>query len=300
MPRPYDRLFKLASEADPRGLLHVAGIVGIDDDAKVMPIERELVQKTLVVDQAFRIESAAGVRIALTEAQTYWKWEVPQRLLDYAMALVFRYGFPVDVVLIMLAERHAPQTLPEEIVKSLGGLEVTLRYRIVRMWEIDGRSVLKMNRPEILPLVSMMAGDESMVVDAGVALQASGGMVGDLLTLAGLRYDIDALERIRGSIRMIIREEILRESVYLDIVRDEAEAKGIEKGKAEGIEKGKAEGAAEMLRQFIEMRFPSLSTMPELQLLANPQSMKRLMAELMKSADEQAARDLIRSAYRQL
>ena len=155
MPGPYDRLFKTLAEDDPRGLLHLFGSLPLDADAEIQVIDRELNLPTLSVDHVYRVRTGQKEWLAHYEVQTHYESDVPERLAWYGQSLVLKFKIPIETVLILLVERYTPKTVPTGYELDLGSIQIRLRYRVVRLWEIDPGAILEAGRPSLLPWVTL-------------------------------------------------------------------------------------------------------------------------------------------------
>lgn len=152
---------------------------------------------------------------------------------------------------------------------SSDGYEYTLRYKVIRLIDIDGQSILDMQNPGMLPFTPLMKPPAGMDIDQWVqeCINAVSSASVDQHTQADL---FCALSLFGGIVhdallfKQRIREELMQESKFYQLLRDEFLAKGKEQGMAQGLEqgleRGLEQGAREtMLRNILtllEAKFP--------------------------------------------
>ena len=60
-PKASDSAFKSLSDADPRGLLDIFGVLPHGMDAEVEPLPRDIAARPLVIDSGYFVRPAKGV-----------------------------------------------------------------------------------------------------------------------------------------------------------------------------------------------------------------------------------------------
>jgi predicted transposase YdaD len=251
--KSYDRLFKDLAVEDPRGLLDLFGIVPLSDSSVEVDIApRDVSPPVLQVDNLYRVRSPEREWLVHFEFQTRYRVDLPDRMVRYAASLHLRYGMPVQCVLVLLAERFTPLQIPTRHSIQTESLTISLDYRVVRLWEIDGVGALALNRPRLYPLMPLLrASQEHLIVTAERIAREPDyeERAVEFLTLAGLRYDdkerLRLLERVMSG---IFTKENLRDSIYYQ----------------ELVEEGREEEARELIREVIASRFPGEQPSPEL------------------------------------
>ena len=121
---------------------------------------------------------------------------------------------------------------------SSHGYEYTLRYKVIRLIDIDGQSVLEMQAPGLLPFTPLMKPPPGMqieewvqtcvdaVVETSVDQQARGDLLCAISLFGGIVYDARLF-------RQLIPEALMQESKYYQLLREEFIAQGIEQGTRE-------------------------------------------------------------------
>ncbi len=148
---------------------------------------------------------------------------------------------------------------------SSDGYEYTLRYKVIRLIEIDGQKVLKMQNPGLLPFTPLMKPPAGMEIDQWVqeCVNAVSSASVDQHTQADL---FCALSLFGGIVhdailfRQRIRKAFMQESKFYQLLRDEfiAEGKtqGLEEGKAQGLEQGSRETMLNNILTLLKSKFP--------------------------------------------
>jgi len=300
MSKPYDQLFKSLAEGDPRGLLHLFGTLPLDAPAEIEVIDRELTLPALSVDHVCRIRTPEREWLAHYEAQTHYRSDVPERLLWYATALGMKFRLPVETTLILLAERYAPAALPPAGHVELADLEVFLRYRVMRLWELDPQVVTATGRRHLLPWVTLMAASEETLRSVAAQIADSGDdtLATQFVILGGLRYDREELANMLGRVTtMLLTPEIIEDSSFYQMVLEKGiekgVEKGIEKGIEQGVEQGRLEEAGRLLHLILTTRFPGLETLLDPGAFTEAARLESLIAEIVAAPNREAVRAAI-------
>lgn len=305
MGRPFDSIFKSLAEEDPRALLYLVGMLPLNTDAQVESLPREFNSLDLVIDHAYQVTDRRGKRVVHFEAQAYYRHNVPHRIGRYAAALAITYELPVTPVLVLLSERGAPATIPDRHTMKQGNLIMKVRYRVVKLWDLDANVVLKSGPQHLLPWVTLMRTSPDQLGQALEAIRAAGDrkLAGQAMTLAGLRYTKGSLESINllERVQKMLTEEIIKESAFYQDTLEEGIAKGIKRGIEQGLERGKAQGLAEgrmgearaMIRRLLARRFPGLGPAPQLDQIQEAELLEDLFDQLLATANDKSASALL-------
>ncbi len=296
MPKAYDSLFKALADEDPRGLLFLFGGLPLEVPAKVSALPREVGLPTLQVDHVYQVQAQGRQWLAHFEAQTHYKPDLPERLVWYGTALTLRYRSPVQTTLVLLVERNAPAEVPQRHTVRVGELEITLGYRVVKLWKLEARVALESGDLRLLPWVSLMRASEAEIAGALGRIQETGDRVlaAQAYLLAGLRYTKGSPESVRWleRVRDMLSDDWIRESASFQMILDEGFEKGIEKG----IEKGRVEEARKTLSLILALRFPALVSLVEMEKLADAGRLEDLLKQVVMASDEDTARQAILGA----
>ncbi len=137
---------------------------------------------------------------------------------------------------------------------SSDGYEYTLRYKVIRLIDIDGQTILDMQAPGLLPFTPLMKPPAGMDIDQWVqeCIDAVSSASVDQHTQADL---FCALSLFGGIVhdallfKQKIREALMQESKFYQLLRDEFIAEGKEQGMAQGMAQGLEQGMAQGLEQ---------------------------------------------------
>ncbi len=288
MAKPYDRLFKSLAEDDPRGLLHLFGGLPLEAPAEVTILDRELGLPVLSVDHLYRVRTEASEWLVHLEAQTHYRADVPDRLCRYGVSLALKYGLPIETVLVMLVESNTPAEVQEAHRMEFGSVSIASKYRVVRLWELDGEAVFAAGRQRLLPWVILMRSSSALLrrVARAIVDLSNIELAAQFRVLGGLRYDKDDVADLLGRAGFMLSEEIIKESsFYRDIL-----AEGIAKGRDEGLAEGRAEEARRSVAQVAAIRFPDVAISGEHLARLSVEELETLLERLLKAEDSAAAR----------
>lgn len=290
---PYDDAFKHLAEQDPESLLILVGALSPDQSARVKIISRELRPAKRIVDQAYLVTTSGETRIAHLEAQTRYDPAMPERMLDYALMLWLAHDrrLAVDSFVLLLTREGLPRQAPERMTAKAGSLSVTVRYHLIRLWEIDARSSLALNRDQLLPFVPLMKGGvrelrESAHRVARLEDRHQRDILAlNLLTLGSLRYNRDAIEEAFTGDDMII--ELVKDTPYYRYMVDEERKKALK----EGEEEGSLRVARRFLLRLAEKRFPGVDIKKEVGRIRNLSALEQLCLDIYDMKTEKALRE---------
>jgi predicted transposase/invertase (TIGR01784 family) len=163
---------------------------------------------------------------------------LPLRVLDYSVRLKRKYRCSVVQIIIFLQKTSNKIAFTEEYRD-----ETTIhQYRVIRLWEQDPTVFL--NNPALLPFAPLTKSDSPPDLLAQVAQKVNQiedpeqrqNLASCTGILPGLRFE-------ENLIRSLLREDIMKESVfYQSILRE---------GKEEGIKEGKKEGSKEEAKKLV-------------------------------------------------
>ncbi|MEO7142444.1 MAG: hypothetical protein ABI165_02975 [Bryobacteraceae bacterium] len=314
MAKSYDRLFKSLAEDDPRGVLHVFGSLPLEAAAEVEPLDRELGLPVLAVDHLYRVRSGKREWLAHYEVQTHYETDVPARLCRYGASLALKFQLPIETVLVMLVERHAPASITNRHRMKLGAVTIETKFRVVRMWHLDGEAVAAAGRPKLLPWVTLMRHSADLLrrVAAEIMSLRDRELAAQFRLLGGLRYHRGEIADMLGGIGAMYSEAMIKESDFYQEILEEGlakgQAEGLAKGEAEGLAKGEAKGEAKGLAkgrveatrrlaaQVIAARFPELKVSVEQLAGLDADAVEALLGRILKTDDIETARREIDAA----
>lgn len=313
MAQPWDRNYKLFGQTDLRGLLCVFGGIPLDADIAIEAIPKELILPGLLIaDDAYLIREGEHRGVLHLEAELRWHKGIPRDMGRYAQALDLRLELPVRSILVLLTRPSAPDPVPDSYEFQRGAMQFRFDYEPVKLWEMDGARIVDMERPRLMPWALLMDIPRDKVRKAGEIVEATmdrelGAQFVTFGTL-GKRYDrVELLEMLGRLQPMLLRDEILEQSGFVQHFQKKAFERGVEEGREQGreqgleqgleagLEKGRADGQGEearrMLRLILSQRFPGLEDSSAIDRLQDPAMIERLVARIVvvENRDEAAA-----------
>ena len=237
--------------------------------------------KTRHADSTWEISIDEEEGISHVEVQTHnSRVPMPFRVAGYHGFLIAEHQKPVYSTVIYLhakAGRNDPGGYGYE---WHGKPCYLLTYRVVRLIELDGPSVLELQAPGLMPFTPLMRPPDGMsaerwlkaCIDATSSLSVSRAHRHDLLALLSIFGQLSYDESL---IMASVKEDMVNESLvfqrYAARYAEEAikpaveEARtqafeqgmeqGMEQGRSQGLEQGRGQGAIEMLLGLLETRF---------------------------------------------
>ena len=229
--------------------------------------------KTRHADSTWEISVDGEEGISHVEVQTHNSPEpMPFRVAGYHGFLVGEHKKPVYSTVIYLhanAGRNDPGGYGYE---WHGQPCYLLTYRVVRLIELDGPSVLELQAPGLMPFAPLMRPPDGMsaerwlkeCIDATASLSVSVVHRHDLLALLSIFGKLGYDESL---IMKSVKEDMVNESlVFQRYAKPAVEAararafeegmeQGMEQGRGQGLEQGRGQGAVEMLLGLLETRF---------------------------------------------
>lgn len=255
-------------------------------------------------DSTMRMLINGEEAIAHTEVQLHDSREEMQfRMAGYCGYLVSTHKLPVYCTVIYLHPR-AGRRDPGGYTCQFGDAHhFSMRYKVLRLREVEGESVLAAQEPALLPLTPLMKPPAGMdaeawlqaCVRATAAAPVPGALVADLMALLGVfgnaGYSSEQLNRF-------IRRDIVEHSTYLQsffaereslfaereaALREEANqrvAEAVEQARqqaiARGFEQGERRGAIDALMALLASRFNPVAVQALLPTFENVKELERL------------------------
>ena len=180
---------------------------------------------------------------------------MPRRMAGYIGRAIEHHGLPIYSNVIYLRP-NAGTTDPGHYIQEHLGYEIVIRYRVIRLIEIEGQRVLESGQSGLIPFTPLMKPPEGVASDAWlrqcihtarthrIARSPKADYLAGMVALSELVYDPETVSDI------IFKEgimDILRESSLIQYFKQE----GIE----QGIEQGGRQRAIEDLLEVLEIRF---------------------------------------------
>ena len=280
--KPYDDAFKLLAEGDAEALLLLLGEIKLGEPVEITPLHSELRISTKLPDQAYKVVTASGARIVHIEAQSSYDHLMPERMADYGAREWMKYRLPVTCYVLLLTDRQLPRNPVTTGRIDAGDVQITVRFRLVRLSQISAAQMLKTQREHLLPFVPLMQGGQKELIAGARALrkvkQESKQLELGLYfsVLGGLRYNpADLLDLVWRESMIPLR--VLKESPTYEFL--------INEGKDQWKEEGKIEGLSNMLRLLIAKRFPKLNVKAKIKRIYNPALLELISLEVVDMTD---------------
>ena len=248
------------------------------DDIEVIDVI-ETEQPTV---RARRSDSFIRVRIDGEEALVHNEFQttdstnppMERRMAGYIGHAIEHHGLPIYSNVIYLRP-NAGQNDPGYYVQELPGYEIVIRYRVIRLIEIEGQRVLESGHSGLIPFTPLMKPPEGMASGAWlhrcihtartrpIARSPKADYLAGMVALSELVYDSETISVIifKEGIMDILRESSLFQSLTQQS-RKEAREEGIEEGIEQGIEQGERRSTIEAILEVLEIRFDMPETHP--------------------------------------
>lgn len=218
MPKPFDAATKFLVEAAPEEWVRFLGL----PPGETRIVDTDISTVSAAADRALFVEAGVPYGIQI-EFQGNGAPTFETRLLQYRTALRLRWGVPFTSVAVLLrpfTDHKRLQGRHSEPGPD-GKIEVSFRYRVVRVWLIPVEELLE-GPLALLPLAPVSKVRHSALpklmqrLEARLVQEASPLLADDLRTatyvLMGLRYPKEFIE-------MILSQNILEQSTtYQDII----------------------------------------------------------------------------------
>jgi len=211
----------------------------------ILPImERE-------ADAIFRVRVKEEVFILHLEFEYEYKPEFEVRMFEYLSRIYIREKLPVYSVAIFLKKRKKP--IPEEIKIEIFGEEfLRFRYKVMKLWEIDGKEILDNKKIELYPFLPLMKlkEPEQAITKASEGIleieeeEKKEDYLAILSVMTGMYFP-------KLAEKLLERRDLMIKSVVYDII------------KKEGIEEGKENAKIEYILSVLETRFGIVPTKVE-------------------------------------
>ena len=252
----YDTVSKVLIHQNPEDWLRFS--LGIPEAEVIEVLETEQpTVKSNRADSFIRANVHGKEVIVHLEMQTHDSREVPMpyRMAGYAGRGIESFQLPVYSHVIYLHPR-AGRTDPGEYVQEIPDYEIRVRYKVIRLYDLEGSPFLEGGMKGLIPFTPLMRPPEDMepkewirqCVEAADSVPqddiAKADYLADLAILGGLVFDYP-------TIRETIMETIMQESSVIQHFLQ----KGIEQGIEQGIERGTRESLIEGILENLEVRF---------------------------------------------
>ncbi len=213
--------------------------------------------KTHQNDSTLKVQLPNETAIFHTEVQTddsrkpMWS-----RLAGYNGFLIQQHEMPVYCNVLYLHPNAGKNDKGYYAYKGMG-YEYTLRYKVIRLIQIEGEAILEKQVPGLLPLTPLMKPPER--TDSIRWLERCVDAIASVSTDQNTREILFAALGVFGSLvyapQLILQrlpEGIMQESPFIQYCLEEFSAEGKQKAYKEGREQGMKEGMKEGMEQGME------------------------------------------------
>ena len=290
----YDPVPKYLLQGRPEDVLHF--MLGHANFEVIAVLETE--QPTVEVrrtDSLIRVRIDGQDVLVHCEFQTGDSTAVPmdRRMARYIGYLIERYGLPVLAFVIYLRP-NAGRRDKGYYNQALPGHEMLVKYKVIRLSELDGQSVIESGHAGVLPFAPLMKppsdvsseawlracfqATEALALDTSTKLDIQAGMG----ILSGLSHRLDTVRRIMSQEGFM--DAIMRESSFAQYLKEQ----GIEQGMERGIEQGERESTIANVLDVLEIRFDAAAAgqfADRIRSIADLQHLKRLLRSAVQVDD---------------
>lgn len=243
----------------------------------------QITLKTHHTDSTLKVQFPDEVAILHNEVQTHDSREPMQfRFAGYGGFLIREYQMSVYCSVLYLHPR-AGLNDPGFYAYRRYGCEYRHQYRVVRLIEIEGQSILELQEPGLLPLTPLMKPPSEMsavrwlekcvetTAISGVGSEDVRLLLAALGIFGSLIYDKQLIEER-------LPEGIMQESPFFQEYVQQAEARGLERG----LERGRRTGAIDAILTLLSDRFQPEAVQalkPRLETIEDLERLKALLRE---------------------
>jgi hypothetical protein len=212
--------------------------------------------------------------------------EMVRRNVGYLGRCYERYGLPIFSHVIYLRP-DAGRTDPGGYVQDIRGYRFIVEYKVIRLIEVEGASVLASRQPGLMPFCPLMQPPVGMdalqwihqCVETTKSLSVDtpirNNLLLDLWVMGGLVHEPQA-------IATLFPEDIMQESSVYQYIIEKGRAEGIEQGIEQGKQLGARESTIEDILLLLDTRFKTNTTQvlkPALEAIDDLQRLKNLLRE---------------------
>lgn len=268
----------------------------LPDAQVVQEQKREIERENLYADLVYLVQYKGKARILNLELQSGPDNDMPKRLLLYNVELYFAHKLPVLSVVLYLFETRVP-TSPFQEDEDEDSL--TFHYRVITLWTIDAQEIVEKH---IISMYALLPGMRN--ANATLLIQA--------LREMEKHYPRREFARHARRFRTILRRsttvskqdkqtvEVHMDYEYDSLIDEDPEVQErVARGKAEGLAEGLAEGqveiAQELVTDFVEVRFPTLTQLARerVRRIKSTDALKLLAKQVAAASNEDTMRWLL-------
>ncbi len=188
--------------------------------------------------------------------------DMTRRNIGYMGRCYEKYGLPILSHVIYL-KPNSGKNDPGGYIQDIEGYNFIVEYKVIRLIDIDGQSVLESRQPGLMPFASLMKPPSGMTQLQWIneCIETIKSIQIDSSTRANLLVDLwvmSGLTHERESLTHLISEEIMQESSVYQYIIEKGKVQGIEQGieqgRAQGIEQGERNNTIESILELLSIR----------------------------------------------
>ena len=282
MRQDYDNITKFITTDNPKPFTEL--ILGYQNVTVLENlITEQITLKSSVTDSTLRVQFPDEVAILHNEFQTYDSQEpMHYRIAGYNGFLIREYQLNVYTSVLYL-HPQAGRNDPGYFEYAGNGCEYKIKYRVIRLNEIDGQTILEAQIPSLLPLTPLMKPSQGMnptrwleeCVDAtfhaDVDTDIKSIMFASMGIFGSLVYD---MEELRQS---------FPDSFWLDFpLIQECIKDAKERGLEQGLERGQIIVVIDLILELLADRF-QIDNISDLRLTLNEIDDLNRLKQLLRS-----------------
>jgi hypothetical protein len=251
----------------------------------------EILKPPLRADRIYRIRYKGAKSILQVELETQANAKIAHRLLEYYGILFRKYGKPIISVVIYPFRT----TIPESPLRIVVGSEevLTFHYHVIALWMLDARAYLNRRAISMYALLPTMQG-----ATYDVLKQALDEMKEEHSERRRLAEQVLLFDTFLQRTDTVLLEDKHKIEEYMDMFDSLLEeSRFVRKKRAEGKVEGTIETLRQVIVEFVQTRFPSLTGLAQ-QEVANvnePQRLHGLVMQLATIDNEEAAQKLLKT-----
>ncbi len=217
--------------------------------------------------------------------------DMARRNVGYLGRCYEKYGLPIFSHVIYLGP-NAGRNDPGGYRQDVAGYSFIVEYKVIRLIEVDGQSILEARQPGLMPFSPLMKPPIGMNALQWVhqCIETTKSLSLNSPTLANLLVDLwvmSGLAHEREPITRLFPEDIMQESSVYQYIIEKGRAQGIE----QGIELGERRNAVESILELLRIRFSvgTIETLkPTLDGINDLQQLKQLLREAAQAENLEA------------
>ena len=269
----YDTVAKTVIQGNPNDLIRFS--LGISDAEVIRVLETEQPTVNWYRADSFIHANVRGKEVIVhIELQTHDSTEIPmpRRVAGYVGLGIRTFGMPIYSHVIYFHPNAGLNDLGE-YVQDEPEYEITIKYKVIRLCEIEGQDILGAKLKGLIPFAPLMKPPEEMglkewlrhcvEVAETIPMDAADkpNYLASMAILCNVIFNFD-------DIREIIPEEILMQSEVVQYFK--------EQGIQQGIQQGARESIIEGILESLEFKFSPRGVQDLKPMLENVENLQRL------------------------